>query len=143
MRLDCETIYKTCSRISAVMATLKTRKVCFLQSGKTYFSNIKIFQTPLYTAHLWTNYSCLALKNFYIAYHNVMKLFIGLPKREHNRPLCVTHRIPYGPALMRNYIYKFLCRLDRSENKILYTINNSDCKYESHIRKKWRSLLYI
>ena len=103
----------------------------------------KSYCTSLYTAHLWTNYSNKTLNDFYIAYHNVMKLFIGLPKREHNRPLCVTHRIPYGPALIRNYIYKFICRLDRSENKILYTINNSDCKYESHIRNKWKSLLYI
>ena len=103
----------------------------------------KSYCTSLYTAHLWTNYSNKTLNDFYIAYHNVMKLFIGLPKREHNRPLCVTHRIPYGPALIHNYIYKFICRLDRSENKIIYTINNSDCKYESHIRNKWKSLLYI
>ena len=87
----------------------------------------KTYCTPLYTAHLWTNYSSLALKNFFIAYHNVMKLFIGLPKREHNRPICVYNEIPYGPALIRNYIYKFICRLERSENDIIYTINNSDC----------------
>ena len=102
----------------------------------------KTYCTSLYTAHLWTNYSNKALNDFYIAYHNVMKLFIGLPKREHNRPLCVALEIPYGPALMRNYIYKFICRLDRSENSLLLSINNSDCKYESHIRKKWKSLLY-
>ena len=102
----------------------------------------KTYCTSLYTAHLWTKYSNKALNDFYIAYHNVMKLFIGLPKREHNRPLCVALEIPYGPALMRNYIYKFICRLDRSENSLLLSINNSDCKYESHIRKKWKSLLY-
>ena len=63
----------------------------------------KTYCTPLYTAHLWTNYSNLALKNFYIAYHNVMKLFIGLPKREHNRPQCVQYNIPHGPALQLKY----------------------------------------
>ena len=103
----------------------------------------KSYCTSLYTAHLWTNYSNKALNDFYIAYHNVMKLFIGLPKREHNRPLCVNHEIPYGPALMRNYVFKFMCRLERSENSILRTINNSDCKYESNIRNKWKELLYI
>ncbi len=51
----------------------------------------KTYCTPLYTAHLWTNYSSLALKNFYIAYHNVMKLFIGLPKREHNTVCSIQH----------------------------------------------------
>ena len=103
----------------------------------------KSYCTSLYTAHLWTNYSNKALNDFYIAYHNVMKLFLCLPKREHNRPLCVHHEIPYGPALIRNYIYKFICRLEKSENILLHTINNSDCKYESLIRKKWKSLLYI
>ena len=103
----------------------------------------KSYCTSLYTAHLWTNYSNKALNDFYIAYHNVMKLFIGLRKREHNRPLCVNLDIPYGPALMRNYIYKFMCRLERSQNSILCTINKSDCKYESLLRKKWKSLLYI
>ena len=102
----------------------------------------KTYCTPLYTAHLWTNYSCLALKNFFIAYHNVMKLFIGLPKWEHNRPQCVQYNIPHGPALIRNFIYKFICRLYNSQNKLLYVIARSDCLYESQIRKKWRSLLY-
>ena len=60
-----------------------------------------------------------------------MKLFIGLPKWEHNRPICVEHDIPHGPALMRNYIYKFICRLDESPNIIINALNNSDCKYSS------------
>ena len=102
----------------------------------------KTYCTPLYTAHLWTNYTNQAIKNFYIAYHNVMKLFIGLPKWEHNRPQCVQHNIPHGPALLRNFIYKFIKRLYGSENKLLYEIARSDCFYESQIRKKWRSLLY-
>ena len=103
----------------------------------------KTYCTPLYTAHLWTNYSNQALKNFYIAYHNVMKLFIGLPKREHNRPQCVQYNIPHGPALLRNFIYKFICRLYNSQNKILFVIARSDCLQESLIRKKWRTLLYV
>ena len=103
----------------------------------------KSYCTSLYTAHLWTKYSNKAINDFYIAYHNVMKLFIGLPKREHNRPLCVHYEIPYGPALMRNLIFKFTRRLDNAENSILYTLNNSDCKYESPIRIKWKSLLFI
>ena len=102
----------------------------------------KTYCTPLYTAHLWTNYTNLAIKNFYIAYHNVMKLFLGLPKWEHNRPQCVQYNIPHGPALLRSFIYKFIIRLYSSQNKLLYVIGRSDCLYESQIRKKWQSLLY-
>ena len=103
----------------------------------------RTYCTSLYTAHLWTRYTESALRNFYIAYHNVMKLLIGLPKREHNRPVCVSYDIPYGPALLRNLIYRFICRLQESQNMILYTINKSDCQYDSLLRKKWRSLLYV
>ena len=102
----------------------------------------KTYCTPLYTAHLWTNYTNLAIKNFYIAYHNVMKLFLGLPKWEHNGPQCVQYNIPHGPALLRSFIYKFIIRLYSSQNKLLYVIARSDCLYESQIRKKWQSLLY-
>ena len=102
----------------------------------------KTYCTSLYTAHLWTNYLNSSINNFYIAYHNVMKLFIGLPKREHNRPLCVQYDIPFGPALIRNLIYSFICRLDESHNLILCKINSSDCRYESKLRKKWKILLY-
>ena len=119
---------------------LRKFHMCSVEVKVTLF---KSYCTSLYTAHLWTNYSNKALNDFYIAYHNVMKLFMGLPKREHNRPLCVTHEIPYGPALIRNYIYKFMCRLNISTNSILHTLNNSDCKYKSPIRIKWRLLLYL
>ena len=102
----------------------------------------KTYCTSLYTAHLWTNYSNLSINNFYIAYHNVMKLFMGLPKREHNRPLCVHYDIPFGPALLRNLIYRFMCRLNESQNVIIMKLNSSQCRYESQLRKKWKTLLY-
>ena len=103
----------------------------------------RTYCTSLYTTHLWTKYTESTLRNFYTAYHNVMKLFIGLPKREHTRPICVSYDIPYGPALLRNLIYRFMCRLQESQNMILYIINQSDCQYDSPLRKKWNSLLYI
>ena len=102
----------------------------------------RTYCTPLYTAHLWTNYSKRSLANFYIAYHNMMKLLIGLPKREHNRHLCVRYDIPHGPSLLRNLIYRFMCRLKESQNKLICAINNSDCQFESPLRRKWHSLLH-
>ena len=58
------------------------------------------------------------------------------PKREHNRPQCVQYNIPHGPALIRNFIYKFMCRLFKSQNKMLYILARNDCLYESQIRIK-------
>ena len=78
--------------------------------------------THLYTAHLWSNYKNKSINDFYIAYHNIIKLFIGHPKWEHNRPICVHHNIPYGPALIRNYIYRFICRLNESQNVLIVEV---------------------
>ena len=132
---------------------LRQRKKIYAQGNsilrKFYMCSVEVkvvlfrtYCTSLYTAHLWTNYSNATLNHFYTAYHNVMKLFIGLPKREHNRPLCVKYDIPHGPALVRNLIYRFMCRLEESQNMLLCVINKSDCIYESPLRKKWKSLLY-
>ena len=85
----------------------------------------KSYCTSLYTAHLWSNY---------------IKLFIGLSKWEHKWPICVGHDIPYGLVLMKNYPCKFICRLDESPNIIIKAITNSDCKYNSPLRKRWRNL---
>ena len=71
-----------------------------------------------------------------------MKLVIGVPKSDHNRPLCVRYNVPHGPALIRNFIYKFICRTNESQNMVLCAINRSTCQYESPLRKKWKSLLY-
>ena len=118
---------------------LRKFHMCSVDVKMTLFRS---YCTPLYTAHLWTNYYNKTLSNFYVAYHNVMKLMIGLPKSDHNRPLCVRYNVPHGPALIRNFIYKFICRTNESQNMVLCAINRSDCQYESPLRKKWKSLLY-
>ena len=69
--------------------------MCSLDVKMTLFRS---YCTPLYTAHLWTDYTNKTLSSFYVAYHDVIKLMIGLPKSDHNRPLCVKYNIPHGPA---------------------------------------------
>ena len=118
---------------------LRKFHMCSVDVKMTLFRS---YCTPLYTAHLWTNYYNKTLSNFYVAYHNVMKLMIGVPKSDHNRPLCVKYNVPHGPALIRNFIYKFICRTNESQNMVLCAINKSGCQYHSPTNKKWKSLLY-
>ena len=98
--------------------------------------------SSFYTAQLWTNYSRNAINKLYIAYHNTMKLFIGVSKREHTRPICVTLNIRYCPALIRNLIYKFMNRLLFSNNILIKALCESSCFYRSTMWRHWRSLLY-
>ena len=60
-----------------------------------------------------------------------MRLFIGQPNWKHNTPIRVGHNIPYRPALIRNYVYRFICRLNESHDVTIDAINNSVCKYDS------------
>ena len=76
--------------------------MCTIEVKVTLF---KSYCSSIYMAHLWTNYSHNNLNKLYIAYHNTLKLFIGVSKREHTRPICVNLIIKYCPSLIRNYIY--------------------------------------
>ena len=65
----------------------------------------------IYTTHLWINYTNTIMNKLYTAYHNVLKMFIGVSKCEHTRPICATLNVKYCPALIRNFINKFMYRL--------------------------------
>ena len=74
--------------------------------------------SSLYTAHLWVNYKKVTINKLYIAYHNILKLFLGVSKLEHNRPICATLNVKYCPALIINLIYKFMNRITISTKYI-------------------------
>ena len=114
------------------MCTLDTKLILF----NTYCSS-------LYTAHLWTNYSRTSINNLYIAYHNILKSLIGVNKREHTSPICVSLNVRNCPTVIRNLVFRFISRLHTSNNEILNSICSSSCYYKSQMWKHWRSLLYI
>ena len=55
----------------------------------------------------------------YTAYHNMLKLIVGVSKREHTRPICVSLKVVYCPALIRKLIHKFIGRLINSDNDFI------------------------
>ena len=97
----------------------------------------------LYTPHLWVNYKKVTINKLYIAYHNIMKMFLGVSKWEHNRPICVTMNIKYCPELIRNLIYKFIKRVTTSNNIYVAAFCDMNWYYKSSTWKHWRSLLYV
>ena len=98
--------------------------------------------SSLYTAHLWTNYTKAVINKLYTAYHNMLKLIVGVSKWEHTRPICVSLKVVYCPALIRKLIYKFIGRLTNSDNDFISAICRMSVFYRSNIWKHWRSLLY-
>ena len=114
--------------------------MCPLDVKLTLFRS---YCSSLYTAQLWTRYTKAVMNKLYIAYHNMLKLIIGVSKREHTRPICVSLQVLYCPALIRNLVYRFMGRLISSRNNLIRAICNMSCFYLSDIWKHWRFLLYV
>ena len=113
--------------------------MCTVEVKTTLFRS---YVSSFYSAHLWTNYSQTVINKLYIAYHNTLKLLIGVNKREHTRPICVGLNVKYCPALMRNLIHNFMQRLLTSENIMVKALCGTSLFYISPMWKHWRSLLY-
>ena len=113
--------------------------MCSIDVKITLFQS---FCSPLYTAHLWTNYSNSDILKLYRAYHNTFKMFLGVSKREHTSPIFATLNVRTCPGVIRNLIFRFMVRLKESSNSIINAIYSSSIFYQSPIWKHWRSLLY-
>ena len=109
-------------------------------------SLFKAFCTPLYTAHLWSNYRCKSMEKLKVAYNDALRLLVRVPRWHSASQLFVNLRVPTCQALLRNLMYKFMCRLDKSENSVIVNLINpvmSFNRLSSKLWKHWRSSLYI
>ena len=113
------------------MCTLETKLVLF----RTYCSS-------MYTVHLWASYNRTCIMKLHTAYHNTLKSFIGVSRREHTSPLCVNLNIRTCQEVIRNFVFRFMSRLKSSDNVIIEAICNTSCFLNSSIWRHWRSLLY-
>ena len=131
----------------------RQRKKLFIQGNslvrKFYMCTIdvklKLFQSfcsPMYTAQLWSNYSNCDITSLYRAYHNTLKILLGVSKRVYTSPLCAFLNIRTCPAVIRNLVFRFMLRIRNSSNSIIMAIYWSSTYYKSAIWKHWRSLLY-
>ena len=97
----------------------------------------------LCTPHLWWNYKKMSICKLQITYHNILKMNIGLSKYESTSATCATTNTQCCQSVIRNLVYKFVCRLDKSNNTIVKALLSSSIVYSSRIRSHWRGLLYV
>ena len=114
------------------MCTLETKLLLF----NTYCSS-------MYTVQLWTSYTCTAIMKLHTAYHNILKSFIGVSRREHTSPICVNLNVKTCQAVIRNFVYKFMCRLKLSNNILIKPLCNTTFILNSPMWRHWRSMLYV
>ncbi len=104
------------------------------------------FCTPRYTAQLWWNHFDYSLKKLKVACNDIMHMLLRLPRWHSASEIFVNINVPTCQALVRNLIFKFMGRLEKSTNVIIrglvcLSVNDVICK--SKIWTHWYRLLYV
>ena len=111
---------------------------------------IKLFTTyctQFYCAHVWEfNQSDKTYKKINVAYNNVFRYFLRLPRDAQGRPcsasgMFVGRNIKSFQEIMRNVVYKFQCRLNNSKNELVKSTLFKNIMCKSKLRKHWNRLL--
>ena len=108
-------------------------------------SLFKAFCTPMYTAHLWCNYKTNSMHKLKVAYNDALRLLMRVPRWHSASQLFVNLGVPTCQALLRNLMYKFMCRIDKSVNSIVVMLINpviSSSRFSSMLWRHWRDCLY-
>ena len=114
--------------------------------------NVKIklfiaYCSQFYCAQLWKyNNTDNAYKKLSVAYNNIFRFFLGLPRDEYGRPcsasgMFVTRNIKSFKEIIRNQIYKFKCRLYASSNELVISALFPYIVERSRLRKHWDRVL--
>ena len=109
-------------------------------------NSIKLFNSycsSLYTAHVSWNYKKMSVTKLQITYHNILKRNIGLSKYESTSATCTFTNTQCCQSTIRNLVFKFVCRLDKSDNALIKALLASSVVYSSRIHSHWRRLLYV
>ena len=106
----------------------------------------KAYCTSLYTAHLWSRYKQESMRKLKVAYDDSMRLLLRAPRCSSASHMFVSIGVPTCPEVLRNLMYRFMCRTTESENVIITALTNpvySSCRFSSELRKHWRTCLQI
>ena len=112
---------------------------------------IKLFTTycsQIYCAQLWQFRDFeKAYRKVKVAYNNVFRFFLRLPKDPQGRPcsaseMFVNRRVKSFQEIIRNVVYKFQCRIKLSQNDLVKSTLFLNVTNRSKLRKHWNKLLH-
>ena len=113
---------------------------------------IKLFVTfcsQFYCAPLWFfNKSDKIYNKLNVAYNNVFRFLLGLPWDEQGRPcsasaMFANRKVKSLQEILRNLSFKFMCRMDISDNDIVRCMLYRCVTRNSKLRKHWNRLLFV
>ncbi len=97
---DNDDIYRQC-RTLYTQANIVLRKFGSC-SNKVKLSLFRAYCTPLYTAHLWSNYNKVSFQKLQVAYNDTLRQLMKRPRWSSASELFVTCRVNSLSAVLRN-----------------------------------------
>ena len=113
---------------------------------------IKLFVTycsQFNCAHLWKfNKSDKKYNKLRVAYNNVFRFLLCLPRDEEGRPcsasnMFVTRKVKSFDEILRNVVFKFQARLISSNNELVSSTIDKLYHYNSKLSNHWQRLLIV
>ena len=140
---DDNDIYRQrCKIYSQANMLLRKFSMC---SDSVKCSLFRTYITPLYTAQLWSKYRKRSIQRLKVAYNDAFRLLLHVPRWHSASQLFVSKHVPTCEALLRQLMYGFMCRLDKSENCIVEALVNplkSCYRFTSTLRRHWHKSLH-
>ena len=85
-----------------------------------FYAQFRTFCTPLYTTQIWWNYRLHSIRKLNVAYNDIMRLLLHFPRYHRASQLFTNINAPASQAVIRNLIFTFTARHDKSENVIIH-----------------------
>ena len=139
---DDRDIYRQCRKLYAQGNTLVRKFHMCSRNVKVIL--FRAYCTPLYTAHLWYKYKKASLTRLTVAYNDVMRMLLRIPRNSSASRMFADVKTPACQAVIRNLVYKFMVRIDSSENHVIDVLVNplrGSLRYASELRKQWLDCL--
>ncbi len=140
---DDDDMYRQRRKLYA-QANILVRKF-YMCSDEVKINLFRAYCTSFYTAHLWFKFKKESLCKLQVAYNDCMRILLKKPRWCIASYLFCKARVQSFPALMRNLMYKCICRLDNSRNTIIMLLTNprlTEVRYQSSMRKYWHNCLF-
>ena len=103
---------------------------------KTYCCN-------MYCSNLWTKFYAKSFNNIRWAFKRVYRYFMNLKRDSSISMSMVENRVNVFDVIVRNYICKFMLRLNHCDNLIVKTLVNSLFYSGSTVYVKWCNMIYL
>ena len=103
--------------------------------------------SQVYCAHLWrSNKTSKMYRKINVAYNNVFRSFLRIPRDENGRPcsasgMFVTRNLKSFQEIIRTVVYKFINRLEASDNLLVKSTLYLNVRMKSKLRMHWNRLL--